>query len=160
MCQKNKTKQNAKVTNYYHCVTFHSNNVLHFVRGSCYQIWWPMVFPSNLTSGWSWLNLCDLWSQQCNKFWTGVLPTKFGSHRAFPNNLTSGWPSPAASSVNLVLFHYSLFFLWICLPETINFKESPAETLSALSILRYRRKTKWPPKYQILTNITMKIVVS
>ena len=42
-----------------------------------------------------WLTPHGLWPQQCINFWSGVLPTKFGSHRAFLSNLTpvdASWP--------------------------------------------------------------------
>ena len=46
---------------------------------------WPLVDP-----GWP---LHDLWPQQCSTLWSGVLPIKFGCHRAFLSNLTSVDPS-------------------------------------------------------------------
>ena len=36
--------------------------------------------------------LYDLWPKHCTSLQSGVLPTKFGSHRAFLNNLTPCWP--------------------------------------------------------------------
>ena len=76
-------------------MTFDPSNVLHFgqgfflsylvARGHFYAIW-PLVDP-----GWS---LHVLWPQQCIILWSGVVPTKFGSHNSFLSNLTSGsgWP--------------------------------------------------------------------
>ena len=46
------------------------------VRSSCHLIWWPL----GISLG-----------EQYITFWSGVLPTKLGSHKAFLSNLISGW---------------------------------------------------------------------
>ena len=88
--------------------------VMHFtlLRGSSHQIWghrallskltlldlsWPLhdLWPQQcitLGSGWP---LHDLWPQQCISLCSGVLPTKFGGHRALLSKLTLldlNWP--------------------------------------------------------------------
>ena len=65
-------------------MTFDPNNALCFgqeffppnlVAIEHFLAIWPLVDPR-------WL-LHDLWPQQCTALWSGVLLTKFGSHRAF-----------------------------------------------------------------------------
>ena len=63
---------------------------------------------SNLTSGWPQLTPHNLWSQQCINFQSGVLPTKFGSHRAFLSNLTLGWPQLTPAWPSTLSLHYTL----------------------------------------------------
>ena len=66
------------------CMTFDPCNALHSGQGffqpnlvaiGHFKANWPLV-----DSGWS---LCDLWPQQTTTLLSGVLLTKFGSHRAF-----------------------------------------------------------------------------
>ena len=58
--------------------------IMHFTLfwGSFCQIWWPQGISKEFDL---WLTLADhdLWPQQCTALWSGVLLTKFGSHRAF-----------------------------------------------------------------------------
>ena len=74
-------------------MTFDPSKALHFGQGYfppyLVAIWhfeanWPLVDPI-----WP---LHDFWPQQCIMLWSGVLPTKFGGHRALLNNLTATWP--------------------------------------------------------------------
>ena len=75
------------------------------VRGSSHQVWWPqgianqidpylipvdpyMTFDPSIA-------LCsgqDPCPEHCIMLWTGVLPTKFGGHRALLSKLTPTWP--------------------------------------------------------------------
>ena len=66
------------------CMTFDPTNAIHSGQGffppnlvAIGHSWtiWPLVDP-----GWP---LHDLRPQQCITLWSGVLPTKFGNHRAF-----------------------------------------------------------------------------
>ena len=63
--------------------------VMHYTlfRGSSCQSGSHRALLSNFTSGWPQVTLNDLWSQWCITLWSGVLPTKFGSHRAFLKQL-------------------------------------------------------------------------
>ena len=72
---------------------------------------WPIIalhfsqvffLPNLVALGYSWAirplidlswPLHDLWTQHYTTLRPGVLPTKFGSHRAFLNNLIHDWPS-------------------------------------------------------------------
>ena len=62
----------------------------NLISRSSYQIWWPCDILSNLTSGWP---LHDLWPQQRIRLWSGILPTKFGGHRALLSKLAPTWPN-------------------------------------------------------------------
>ena len=71
-------------------MTFDPSNTLRFDQvffppnlvaiGHFYAIW-PLLDPR-----WP---LHDFWTQQCTTLWSGVLLTKFGSHRAFPRRIDS-----------------------------------------------------------------------
>ena len=78
------------------CMTFDPSNALHSSQG---------FFPPNLVAvGHCWANwplldprwpLHDPWPQQCISLCSGVLPTKFGDHRALLSKLTlldPSWP--------------------------------------------------------------------
>ena len=75
------------------CLTFDPSNALHSGQrffppnlvsiGHC-KANWPLLDPS-----WP---LHDLRPQQCSTFWSGVLSTKFGGHRALLSKLTPSWP--------------------------------------------------------------------
>ena len=60
--------------------------------------------------------------------------------------------SPAAISIYLVLGSI-VFFFWIIVPQTINLKNPIADTLSALSNLRYVTSYKMAAKIPFLTKI-------
>ena len=70
------------------CLTVDPINALHSSQGF-FLPYLVAAFLSNLAHDWP---LHDLWPQKCIAFWSRVLPTKSGSHRAFLGNLTSAWP--------------------------------------------------------------------
>ena len=72
------------------CMTFDPSNAFHFGQGFFLPSLVAIGLLSNLISGWP---QHDFWQQQCITLWPGVLPIKFGSHRAFLRNLTSVNPS-------------------------------------------------------------------
>ena len=78
------------------CKIFDPINVLHSGLGSFLPIFGGhRAFLRNLTSGWPWLTLHDIWPQQCITLWSWVLPTKFGGHRALLSKLTPHWLDPS-----------------------------------------------------------------
>ena len=91
------------------CMTFDPNNALCSGQGffppnlvaigHC-QTSWPLLDPS-----WP---LHDLWPQQCSTLWSGVLPTKFGDHRALLSKLTPTWPQLTPTCPLTPAMHYSL----------------------------------------------------
>ena len=91
------------------CMTFDSSNALRSGHG---------FFPPNLVAiGHCWANwplldpswpLHDLWPQQCIMFWSGILLTKFGGHRALLSNLTPGWPRMTPAWPLTPAMHYAL----------------------------------------------------
>ena len=64
------------------------------IRGSSYQIWWQYSISKQFDL---WLTLVDpcmtFDPQRCITLWSGILPTKFGGHRALLSILTPTWPS-------------------------------------------------------------------
>ena len=91
------------------CKTIDLINALHSGLGSFLpnlvatgHFWgmWPLFDPS-----WP---LHDLWPQQCITFWSGVLPTKFGGHRALLSKLTPTWPLITPSWPLTPAMHYTL----------------------------------------------------
>ena len=77
------------------CMTSDPAMSYTLIKGSSYQIWWPYSiskqFDPLVDPGWP---LHDLWPQQCITLWSGVLPTKFGGHRALLRwpLLDPSWP--------------------------------------------------------------------
>ena len=74
-------------------MTFDPRNALHFGQGffqpnlvaiGHFKAIWPLVDPE-----WP---LHDLWPQQFIMLGSGVLPIKFGGHRALLSELTPNWP--------------------------------------------------------------------
>ena len=91
------------------CMTFDPSNELHVDQGFFllnlvairhFQAIWPLVDLS-----WP---LHDLWPQQCITLWSGVLPTKFGSHRELLSKLTPTWPQLTPTWPLTPAMHYAL----------------------------------------------------
>ena len=82
-------------------MTFDPSNALHFGRG---------FFP-NLVAIWhcqaNW-PLHDIWPQQCITLRSGVLPTKYGGHRALLSKLTHTWPQLTHTWPSTQAMHFSL----------------------------------------------------
>ena len=85
-------------------------SAIHYtlVRGFFLPNFVVRAFVRNLIYGWPSWPLHDLRLQQCITLWTGILPTKFGSHRAFLHNLTSGWPWLTPEWPLTPVMHYTL----------------------------------------------------
>ena len=75
------------------------------VWGSFYQIWWSYGIFKQFDPGWP---LHDLWPQQCITLWLGVLPTKFGGHRALLGKLTPTWSRLTPTWPLTPAMHYAL----------------------------------------------------
>ena len=60
----------------------------------------PLIDPG-------WL-LHDLWPQQSITLWSGILPTKFGGHRALLSKLTPTWPQLTPIPHSTPAMHYSM----------------------------------------------------
>ena len=100
------------------CKTFDPTNALHsglgfflqnLVATGHFQVISHLVDP-----GWP---LHDFWPQQWVTHWPGVLPTKFGGHRAFLSNLTSArpWLTPAwplTPAMSYALIRGSSYQIW------------------------------------------------
>ena len=90
------------------CMTLDPSNELHFEGFflpnlvAIHHFWaiWPLVDP-----GWP---LHDHWPQQCITLWSGVLPNKFGGHRALLSKLTPTWPQLTPSWLMTQAMHYTL----------------------------------------------------
>ena len=90
-------------------MTFHPSNALRSGQrffppnlvtiGHCLANW-PLLDPT-----WP---LHDLWPQQCIMLWSGVLPTKFGGHRALLSKLTPTWPQLTPAWPSTPAMHYAL----------------------------------------------------
>ena len=91
------------------CMPFDLSNELHVDQGFFlpnlvtirhFQAIWPLVDPS-------WPQH-DLWPQHCISLWSGVLPTKFGSHKALLSKLTPTWPQLTPTWPLTPAMHYAL----------------------------------------------------
>ena len=85
---------------------FDPSNELHFDQGSSHQICWPYSISMQFDPGWP---LHDLWPQKCITLWSGVLPTKFGGHRALLSKLTHSQPQLTPTWPSTPAMHYALF---------------------------------------------------
>ena len=81
------------------------SNACHCVQGFFPPNWWSLGKLTLLDPSWP---LHDLWPQQCITLWSGILPTKFGGHRAFLSNLTPGWPQMAPTWPLTPVMHYTV----------------------------------------------------
>ena len=79
------------------------------VRDSSHQIWWPQGISKQFDP---WLTLDDpcmiFGPQRCITLWSGVLPIKFGGHRALLSRLTPTWPQLTPSWPLTLALHYAL----------------------------------------------------
>ena len=91
------------------CMTFDPSNALRSGQGfflpnlvAIGHCWasWPLLDPSR--------PLHDLQPQQCITLWSGVLPTKFGDHRALLSKLTPTWPQLTPAWPLTPAMHYGL----------------------------------------------------
>ena len=79
------------------------------VRDSSNQIWWPYGISKPI---WPLVDpkwpLHDLWPKKFIKLGSGVLPTKFGGHRALLSELTPTWPHLTPTWPLTPAMHYAL----------------------------------------------------
>ena len=91
------------------CKTFDPSMHYTLVWGPFYQFWRLQgifkEFDPQVDPGWP---VHDLWPQQCITLWSGILPTKFGGHRAFLSNVTPGWPRITPAWPLTPAMHYTL----------------------------------------------------
>ena len=92
----------------------------HLLESAITNLWWLCgyrAFLSTLPCGWPNLTPHDLRPQHCTTLWSGVLPTKLGSHGAFLSNWSPGWlwltPAwPSTPVLHYILVRGSSYQIW------------------------------------------------